>query len=335
MKSLVKIFVIISLVLFPLFIQLKAESITPDNAGLTPAASPQPRSNDTSGVGPLTNFEAQQGQPFGGSQGLTAPSLGNANSQPSQPNGASGQRLYEPLTPLPGTTLNNCTGGPGCTTTSLIYLTGLYKLLIGLAGVFAIFMITWGGVQYMTSEAAGSKDDARGKISNAIWGLVLVASSYLLLSTIDPRLLNLNLVVAPTQQVSAQPGISGGTSGTNNSPDQSNTGSYCFQVTNKFTGEQSSQCRQTEQQCGVARDAIASIQEPGGYKGTGCYQSSGQWCANATLNGQQYTNKCFDGSSVKGSAAVKDGTAYRWCQDWNLSWAKVYSPKNDVGQCND
>jgi hypothetical protein len=73
------------------------------------------------------------------------------------------------------------------------YLPGLFNLAIGLAAAFAVLMIVWGGVQYMTTDAVLGKSAGKERIKNAIWGLVLVISAWLILYTINPNLLTLNL----------------------------------------------------------------------------------------------------------------------------------------------
>jgi hypothetical protein len=55
-------------------------------------------------------------------------------------------------------------------------------------------MILLGGVQYMTSEAMGSKEAGKEKIKNALWGLRLAIISWLILSTINPDLLNISII---------------------------------------------------------------------------------------------------------------------------------------------
>jgi hypothetical protein len=49
----------------------------------------------------------------------------------------------------------------------------------------------------MTTEAVGGKSDAKNKINNAIFGLILALSSFLLLKTINPAFIGSDLSLTP------------------------------------------------------------------------------------------------------------------------------------------
>lgn len=69
------------------------------------------------------------------------------------------------------------------------YLSNLYIWFLGFVGIAALFAIVWGGIQYMFSGANLTKaESGRTWITNAIWGIVLAASAYLILYTINPDL---------------------------------------------------------------------------------------------------------------------------------------------------
>ncbi len=110
------------------------------------------------------------------------------------------------------------------------YLSKMFIILIGVAGVLAVIMITRGGIMYMTAEAVGTKTDAKKRITDAIFGLVLALSSYLLLNTIDTKLvkggLSLEPVPAPKKIKPSPPQtIYKGTCQTNGIPQQCTGGS--------------------------------------------------------------------------------------------------------------
>ncbi len=72
-----------------------------------------------------------------------------------------------------------------------------FNLLIALAAVSAVFMIVWGGFQYMTTDSWQGKSEGISKAKNAILGLVLVLCSFLILKTIDPRLVEISDTLVP------------------------------------------------------------------------------------------------------------------------------------------
>jgi hypothetical protein len=93
---------------------------------------------------------------------------------------------YQPLVPIDGSidtaTANNLPK----------YLEAIFKLAIGLAALFAVIMITVGGIQYMTSESIGGKEDGKERIENAVIGLLLAISSWLILYTVNPKTIEFN-----------------------------------------------------------------------------------------------------------------------------------------------
>jgi len=61
----------------------------------------------------------------------------------------------------------------------------------------AVIMIIWGGIQYMSTDAISGKSEAKNTIQNAIWGLLLAISAWLILNTINPDLVKFNLNIEP------------------------------------------------------------------------------------------------------------------------------------------
>lgn len=68
------------------------------------------------------------------------------------------------------------------------YLTRLFTTAIGLAIILAVLMIVWGGFQYLSTDAITDKEEGKEKWTQAIYGLVLVLASYLLLQTINKQI---------------------------------------------------------------------------------------------------------------------------------------------------
>ena len=107
-------------------------------------------------------------------------------------------------------------------------LTAIYYFLLGLVGISALIMFVWGGIEYML---AGDKDPGKAKerMKNAVYGLVLALTSYLILYTINPDLvskLNINLnPITPQQRTDGgPPGTSTTTANGGPSPAQCDPG---------------------------------------------------------------------------------------------------------------
>jgi len=76
------------------------------------------------------------------------------------------------------------------------YIKYLYKFLVGIAGILAVFMIMYGGMQWIFSGGNPSKiTAAKETIFGAVIGLFLAVGSYTLLRTVNPSLVTLNLKV--------------------------------------------------------------------------------------------------------------------------------------------
>lgn len=73
------------------------------------------------------------------------------------------------------------------------YLSNMLKLIVALGGVLSVFVGVVGGIQYVASGITPSaKNDAKNRIQNALTGLVLILSSYLILNSINPNLVNIS-----------------------------------------------------------------------------------------------------------------------------------------------
>jgi hypothetical protein len=97
-------------------------------------------------------------------------------------------QYYTPLEPLPGAPpINQNSSGLGT------YLNSWYKILISISGMFAVLMLVIAGVRYMGSSVPGVMKMAKEQAWAAVFGLVLLAASWLILNTINPQLLKFNL----------------------------------------------------------------------------------------------------------------------------------------------
>jgi len=83
---------------------------------------------------------------------------------------------------LPGIT----TGGFGS------YFSSLYTFAVGMAGLLAVVMMMVGGLIWLTSAGSPEKvGQAKGYITGALTGLILVLCTYIILYTVNPALINL------------------------------------------------------------------------------------------------------------------------------------------------
>ncbi len=69
-------------------------------------------------------------------------------------------------------------------------LNSWFRIGIALAGMLAVVMIVLGGFQYATTDSLFDKEEGKGKIQNALWGLLLALTTWLVVSTINPALAN-------------------------------------------------------------------------------------------------------------------------------------------------
>ena len=83
------------------------------------------------------------------------------------------------------------------------YIAAFYQYFIGAIAILAVVMIMWGGFLWLT--AAGNTSQigvAKTRIGGALIGLVLALSSYLLLNTINPKLVKFEpLEILPVERI--------------------------------------------------------------------------------------------------------------------------------------
>ena len=118
------------------------------------------------------------------------------------------QTEYKLLAPLPGY-VKTTAGGK---TTAGPYIEGIFILIIAIATGLAVLKIIFGGIKYMSTDAFGEKNEAKTTIQNAIWGLLLAISAWLILFTVNPNLIKLNLIIPVQPIATTSPGGGGGPS---------------------------------------------------------------------------------------------------------------------------
>ncbi|MCR4333443.1 MAG: hypothetical protein NUV60_00235 [Patescibacteria group bacterium] len=116
------------------------------------------------------------------------------------------QSGFIPLAPIPGLTDQSLTSAVNSDTLANFF-NNLYKYLIGLAAAIAVIQIIWAGldIAFFHKDAVSAITDDKGKIYNAIYGLILILSPVLVFSIINPNILNLSIGLPELDTVSGPP----------------------------------------------------------------------------------------------------------------------------------
>jgi len=72
------------------------------------------------------------------------------------------------------------------------YLNQIFRVALGILALIAVIMIIIAGVEYMVVESIYGKSAAKERIINAVTGLLIGLGIFLILSTINPKLLEVN-----------------------------------------------------------------------------------------------------------------------------------------------
>ncbi len=75
----------------------------------------------------------------------------------------------------------------------LNYVSNIISTILVIIVVLSVVVFTWGALEYTASGIPGMKSNGRERMMYAIGGLVLALASWLILFTINPQLVNLNL----------------------------------------------------------------------------------------------------------------------------------------------
>lgn len=97
-----------------------------------------------------------------------------------------GKCYYTPLEPLPGVQQDGNADFP-------LLLSGLFKVLLTFGSIFAVVMLTVAGISYMLSDTPVKIQVSKDRAKAALWGLILLISCWLILYTINPKLLNFEI----------------------------------------------------------------------------------------------------------------------------------------------
>lgn len=115
--------------------------------------------------------------------------------------GAQGEVKYSPIVGIPVPSGMGVSDASNLTASE--YVRVLYALSISIAAMLAVVKIIYAGIQYMLSDVVTSKQNAKADIKGALFGLLIVISAALLLQTINPKLLDLNIF----EKIPTNPGV--------------------------------------------------------------------------------------------------------------------------------
>jgi hypothetical protein len=136
---------------------------------------------------------------------------------------ASAQVDYQNLAPIPQLLKE----GSSDTSNIQSFLEGILPLVIGLAGGLAVIYIIIGGVQYLSTDAWNGKKEGKKTIQNAITGLLLAIAAFSILYTVNPKLVEFDLLI---QSVGTTTPLSSGNGITKKSAAETGCNNDCVAV---------------------------------------------------------------------------------------------------------
>ena len=75
------------------------------------------------------------------------------------------------------------------------YFTNLFNLALVVGAILSVLIIASAGLQYMTTDAVSGKGESKGRIWQAILGLLMLLSVWIFFKEINPNILNLDLTL--------------------------------------------------------------------------------------------------------------------------------------------
>lgn len=90
------------------------------------------------------------------------------------------------------------------------YIIRLYQFAVGIAGIAAVGLIVAGAILIMVNrESIDKQSEGRSMITSAVWGLALLFGSYLILQTVNPELVTLDVPSGPQVTIAPATGPGG------------------------------------------------------------------------------------------------------------------------------
>ncbi len=114
------------------------------------------------------------------------------------PKNASAGASFTPQVPVPGYTFDSSAKS---TKNIAEYVKAIYKYAIGIVGIIAAVVLMFGGILWITAGGnSGRIGEAKSWIGASLAGLLIALTSYLILATVNPALVNFKITgVAPVQ----------------------------------------------------------------------------------------------------------------------------------------
>lgn len=107
------------------------------------------------------------------------------------------------------------------------FFNAFFKTAIIVGAMLAVLRLGYAGFMYMTTDSFGDKGKAKSIIQEAVIGLLLLLSIWLILNQINPNLLNLNILQRVSNTSSSIPNSNGQNSFTGGTA-QSQRGQWCY-----------------------------------------------------------------------------------------------------------
>ena len=110
---------------------------------------------------------------------------------------AAAQPTYTPIVGIPGVDLENPSFDD--------YINSVYALAISLAALLAVIKIVIAGVKWMMTDIVTSKSEAKKDIQGALVGLLVILSAVLILTVINPDIIDVDVSPPQAREAEAPP----------------------------------------------------------------------------------------------------------------------------------
>ncbi len=216
------------------------------------------------------------------------------------------QSGFVPLAPIPGLTDAANTSVVNSTTLANFF-NNLYKYIIGLAAAIAVVQIIWAGIDiaYFHKDAVSAITDDKGKIYNAIIGLVLVLSPVLVFSIINPAILNLSLAL-PELKTASGPPVQPAQGPCESGPNCTNTGGV-LTTGDKFYPCSGGDCTSANASCAKATpDQYTALTSIVCVRPDGTIDPKGSTATGGSFLGGTHISACVSGEALSVSCAYSN-----------------------------